>query len=100
MDDADYVALEDEERMKADLASYFKDYDYLKSRGTQPDDADAWAVIDRMSSGERLWYRAGAYMAQRIEAAKGREFLVALVNQGPASFIATYKSLESPQPRH
>jgi hypothetical protein len=94
-DDPDYVALEDAKRMQADLASYFKDYDYLKGRGAQPADADAWAVIDRMSSGERLWYRVGAYMAQRIEASKGRDALVALVKRGPAQFLATYESLSS-----
>jgi len=92
-DDADYVALEDQKRMQVDLVSYFKDYDYLKSRGIQSVDADAWAVIDRMSSGERLWYRVGAHMAQRIEAAKGRAALVELVKQVPAQFIAAYQSV-------
>jgi len=96
-DDPDYVALEDEKRMQTDLANYFRDYDYLKNRRTQPADPDAWAVIKRMSSGERLWYRVGAYMAQRIEASKGRVILVALVKQGPGKFIATYESLVSPQ---
>ena len=79
--------------MQADLASYFRDYGYLTGRGAEPADADAWAVIDRMSSGERLWYRVGAYMARRIEASKGRAALVALVNRGPAKFLATYESL-------
>lgn len=92
-DDRDYVALEDAERMQADLASYFKEYDALMSRGAQPADAAAWAVIERMSSGERLWYRVGAMMAQRIEAANGRAALVALVQRGPAQFLATYASL-------
>lgn len=93
--DSDYVALEDESRMQSDLVSYFKDYEYLKSRAHQPADAKAWAVIERMSSGERLWYRAGAYMAQRIEAAKGRATLIALIKEGPAQFLVTYNSLGS-----
>ena len=50
-DDPDYVALDDEGRMQADLTSYFRNYDNLKSRGSQLADADAWAVIERMSSG-------------------------------------------------
>ena len=87
-DDPDYVALEDAKRMETDLASYFKDYDYLKRRGARRADTDAWAVIERMSSGERLWYRVGAHMAQRIEASKGRAALVELVKQGPAAFLA------------
>ena len=96
-DDPDYVALGDERRMQADLASYFKIHDYLKRRGSQAADADAWAAIKSMSSGERLYYRVGAYMAQRIEASKGRVVLLALIKEGPAKFIATYQSLDSPQ---
>ena len=94
-EDPDYVALQDDKRMQADEASYFKDYEYLKSRGSQPADGEAWAVNDRMSSGERLWYRVGALMAQRIEAARGRAALVDLVKQGPAQFMATYQSLRT-----
>jgi Putative zinc dependent peptidase (DUF5700) len=92
-DDPDYVALEDANRMQADVASYLGESAYLKGRGTQPADAAAWAVIERMSSGERLWYRVGATMAQRIEAAYGRAALVALVISGPARFLAAYESL-------
>jgi hypothetical protein len=99
-DDADYVALEDHKRMENDLAAYLKDYDYLKQRSTRPVDADAWAVIQRMSSGERLWYRVGAYMAQRIEAANGRAALVELVEQGPARFLAVYESLSPLRESH
>ncbi len=97
-DDADYVALEDGDRMRAELASYFRDYRYLEGRGGQLADADAWAVIQRMSSGERLWYRVGALMAQRIERSNGRAAVVALVREGPASFMATYQAL-IPRPR-
>jgi len=95
-DDPDYVALQDEKRMRTDLESYFKDYDYLAGRGNEAADPDARAVITRMSSGERVWYRVGAYMAQRIESAKGRAALIALIKQGPAQFMATYKSLAGP----
>lgn len=91
-DDRDYVALEDPVRMQSELASYFQYYEYLKGRGEQPADKDAWAVIERMSAGERLWYRVGAYMARRTEAAKGRAALVDLVKQGPAAFLAAYRS--------
>jgi hypothetical protein len=98
-DDADYASLQDAAAMEADEASYFNDYNYLKSRGTEPVDAEAWAVIDRMSSGHRLWYRVGARMAHRIEDAKGRAVLTELVRQGPQAFIATYRSLPSPQTR-
>ncbi len=97
-DDADYVALIDEARMSHDETLYFKDYQYLKARGEEPADTAAWAVIQRMSSGERLWYRVGARMAERIEANFGRTVLVALIEKGPAAFLQTYQSLQSHLP--
>jgi len=95
-DDNDYVALQDEQRMQRDEQSYFDDLNYLKGRGKQPADADAWAVIHRMSSGERLWYRVGARMAQRIEQASGRSTLLDLVRKGPSSFLEAYETLKRP----
>lgn len=91
--DPDYAALEDEARMRTATAAYLRDHDYLKGRRDQPLDADAWAVIDRMSSGERLWYRVGALMARRIEDRLGRPALVDLVRQGPARFLETARPL-------
>jgi hypothetical protein len=95
-DDADYVALEDEERMRRDEARYFEDLNYLIRRTNQLADADAWAVINRMSSGERLWYRVGARMARRIEQVSGRSTLLNLVKKGPASFLEAYQTLRTP----
>jgi hypothetical protein len=93
-DDADYVALQDEPGMRLAEAAYFADVAYLKKRATEPADKAAWAVIDRMSGGARLWYRVGARMAQRIEAASGRAALIALIKDGPASFLEAYHRLQ------
>ena len=92
-DDTDYVAQQDQKWIDAALASYLKEYQYLRWRRTQLADAEAREVITRMSSGERLWYRVGAHMARRIEASKGRNALVELVKHGPTKFITTYESL-------
>jgi hypothetical protein len=91
-DDGDYVALQDEQRMLRDETKYFEELNYLKRRSGQMADADAWAVIDRMSSGERLWYRVGARMAQRIELISGRPALLELVKKGPSSFLEAYRA--------
>jgi Putative zinc dependent peptidase (DUF5700) len=91
-DDGDYVALEDVARMQHDEMLYFEDVHYLEGRVAQPADADAWAVVHRMSSGERLWYRVGARMAERIENVSGRAALVELVKQGPSSFLGAYRA--------
>jgi len=91
--DPDYAALQDEARIRKDTADYFRDYDALAVRGGRPLDAQSWAVIDRMSSGERLWYRVGALMARRVEDALGRPALVALIEAGPALFLETARPL-------
>jgi hypothetical protein len=92
-DDEDYVALTDEARMQRDEAQYFDEYDALSRRGAAPADAEAFAVIDRMSGGERLWYRVGARMAARLERAQGRASLVALIARDPRELVRTYRSL-------
>ncbi|MGI9104136.1 MAG: DUF5700 domain-containing putative Zn-dependent protease [Terriglobales bacterium] len=95
--DDDYAALQDEARMQRDEAQYVKDWTYLRDRGTQPADAPAWAVMDRMSSGERLWYRVGARMAMRIERDLGRAALVELVQRGPQAFFTAYRNVTTPR---
>jgi hypothetical protein len=94
-DDPDYVALGDSERMRRDVAAYFRDYDSLVERGDMPADKEAWAVIDGMSSGERLWYRVGALLARRFEEVRGRAALVGLVTQGPIRFVEAARPLLS-----
>ena len=95
--DDDYVALQDGARMTRDEQLYFDDLHYLQNRGDEPADDAAWAVVVRMSSGERLWYRVGAHMAQTIEQRSGRTALVALVQQGPEKFLAAYEALVTPR---
>jgi Putative zinc dependent peptidase (DUF5700) len=94
--DEDYVVLQDEDRMQRDEKLYFDDVRYLQERGDEPADDAAWAVITRMSSGERLWYRVGAHMARGIEQKSGRAALVALIAQGPEKFLAAYEALVTP----
>jgi hypothetical protein len=56
-------------------------------------DQDALAVIERMSGGERLWYRVGARMAARLEQARGRSAMVTLVTQKPERLVPTYRQI-------
>ncbi len=93
--DPDYVALQDEPRMRQAEAQYFAELKYLKRRGNEAADAKAWTVIQRMSGGERRWYRVGARMAQRIESAKGRAALVGLIREGPHEFQKSYREVSS-----
>jgi hypothetical protein len=92
-DDEDYRALADEPRMRQDEAQYLRDYDYVKRRATEAVDADALAVVERMSGGERLWYRVGAQMAREIERASGRSALTSLIASDPTRLVDRYRRL-------
>ena len=83
----DYVALRDEARMDRDEKSYLEILEELRRRGNEPADPSAMSAIERLSQGERLWYRVGAKMAARIEKARGRQALVDLIRLGPADFF-------------
>jgi hypothetical protein len=91
--DSDYVALGDSARMARDEAEYFRLYDSLATLPAGPLRASSIAVLDRFSAGERLWYRVGAVMADRIERRRGRGALRALVEAGPDRFFAAYDSI-------
>ena len=80
--DEDYVALGDERRMREYERRYGEDREYLRRRGAEPADDEAFAVIERMSGGERLWYRVGARSAMQIEQAEGRPALITRLMRG------------------
>jgi putative zinc-dependent peptidase DUF5700 len=95
-DDEDYAALGDAPRMQQAEARYFQEYDALRRRGLEAADRNALAVLERMSSGDRLWYRVGARMAERIERERGRAALIALITgrpDSPGSLVATYRTI-------
>ncbi len=88
--DADYVALEDPATMRLLERRYVELYRYLERRGDEPADKEAIAVLDEMSSGDRLWYRVGALMAERIERARGHAALLAIVARDHPTLVETY----------
>lgn len=94
-DDPDYVALENPEEMRVLERRYDEQYQYLKERGDEPVDKDAFAVLDRMSSGDRLWYRVGAVMAARIERKLGHDALVSLVAKDHPTLVETYRRIQA-----
>jgi hypothetical protein len=80
--------------MKELESRYFQDTEYLRARGSDRADHDALAVIERMSGGDRLWYRVGALMAARIERASGRAALVQIIERGEPRLVDAYTALE------
>jgi hypothetical protein len=93
--DPDYVALEDPAQMRVLEERYDEQYRYLQGRGVEPVDKAAWEVLDRMSSGDRLWYRVGARMAARVEQTLGHDALVALIAGNHPALVETYRRIVS-----
>jgi hypothetical protein len=93
LSDPDYAALESADQMEILERRYFEQYRYLKNRGNQSVDDAAFAVIERMSSGDRLWYRVGALMARRIEERLGHAALVGLITEPHPALVETYQKI-------
>jgi hypothetical protein len=96
--DPDYIALENQDRMRELEKQYDGQYRYLQGRGNEPADKDAFEVVDRMSSGDRLWYRVGAMMAARIENKLGRSALLEIVAKDHPTLVLTYRQLFPMEP--
>jgi hypothetical protein len=97
-DDRDYIALENPEQMRELEKRYTEQYRYLQGRGNEEADQDAFAVVDQMSSGDRLWYRVGAMMAARIENKLGRAALLEIIAKDHPTLVSTYRQLFPAEP--
>ena len=53
------------------VGAYWKTLSFLKSKIGAPLNEAHWQVVEDMSSGDRLWYVAGAAMAAEIESHQG-----------------------------
>ncbi len=94
--DPDYVALEDPEAMNEYELAYFRLYQEIEELDRRRLTDDDWALLDQFSSGDRLWYRVGARMAQTIDRVNGREALRELIKEGPADFFEAYRGAQAP----
>jgi hypothetical protein len=68
-----------------------KEMRVLERRGGQAADKEAFAVVDRMSSGDRLWYGVGAMMAARIENKLGHAAIIEIVAKDHPTLVRTYR---------
>ena len=89
----DYLALDDAARMARLVTAYNKALDSLERRGAALASTQDRDEMFRSFAQDRLWYRVGAHMARRIEAEKGRDYLVSLIKEGPAAFRQAYLAL-------
>lgn len=85
--DSDYLALLDHQRMDVYEKEYLALYRDLVAEKPRPLEEGDWDIVERMSTGDRLWYRVGALMASRIEDVFGRDILVDTIVDGPEAFF-------------
>lgn len=92
--DRDYVALGNSEQLALIMQRYWQRLSFLESQKSQPLDDTHWQVVEEMSSGDRLWYVAGAAMAAVIDDKVGRDGLLTVIREGPGSFFDTFARVE------
>jgi hypothetical protein len=91
--DSDYVALLDPQRMDVYEKEFFTLYRGLAAGRLRLLEKGDWEILERMSTGDRLWYRVGARMANQIEKELGRDILVETIEEGPTAFFDRYAEL-------
>ncbi|MFX0063157.1 MAG: DUF5700 domain-containing putative Zn-dependent protease [Candidatus Hermodarchaeota archaeon] len=52
-----------------------------------------YELLERFAGGSRLWYIAGAHMAQTIDEKYGRSVLVQTITKGPDNFFEIYEEI-------
>jgi hypothetical protein len=95
--DKDYLALENVQDLDRIAGAYWKNLSFLKNEIGAPLNEAHWQVVEDMSSGDRLWYVAGAAMAAEIERHQGRGRLLEVIRQGPDAFFAAYQNTGKPR---
>jgi hypothetical protein len=83
--DDDYRALSNADTLEKVLARYQDHLLFLQSQWDRPLVEEHWQLVEEMSSVERLWYVAGAHMADSIEKTCGRVTLLEVAFAGPAN---------------
>lgn len=90
LNNRDYKLLLDDRATTKRVSEYFDILTDLEIRADSPLREEDWRILDRMSDRDRLWYVAGAHMAQMIEKNLGRETLIETMRLGPDDFFKTY----------
>ncbi len=92
----DYHLLLDSDRRQARVTEYFKILEGLDEVGSRELTDLDFEVMEKMSStGNRLWYVAGAHMSETIDENLGREMLTQTIVGGPDSFFDAYKKAKN-----
>jgi hypothetical protein len=86
----DYWILNDTRERKRVTGEFSGVLAGLEEGPDRPLEEADFEALERMGGGNRLWYVAGAHMAQHIDERLGREALTQTVVDGPDSFFEAY----------
>ncbi len=86
----DYQLFLDENARKKRVSKYFDILTDLEVRGSNQVRKKDFKILDQMADKDRLWYVAGAHMAEIIDKNLGREILNETIRLGPDDFFKMY----------
>ncbi len=90
----DYPILLDTNQRKTHIREYFDLLNHLRHEPPRPLTHKDFEIFKVMSGRpKRLWYIAGAHMAQTIDGILGRKKLVQTIIEGPTSFFHLYQTI-------
>ncbi|UCH57554.1 MAG: hypothetical protein JSV18_01130 [Candidatus Bathyarchaeota archaeon] len=87
----DYTVLNDPGERSSVSFEFLRIVKKLENEDERPLTGEDFDVLHRMSDGDRLWYVAGAHMAQAIDRRMGREELNQTIVDGPDAFFEAYR---------
>jgi hypothetical protein len=90
LNNQDYKLFLNPKARKKRVSDYFDILTKLEVRGDAPLQEEDWNILERMSNRHRLWYVAGAHMAQIIEEKLGHNTLIETIRMGPDYFFKLY----------
>ncbi len=90
----DYQVLKNPEETETRLKRYFDYLEKLKAEESRPLTDSDFDIIEEMSGkNQRLWYIAGAYMAEAIDTKSSRQALTDTISKGHDYFFRLYSEL-------
>lgn len=89
----DYQVLNDEVKREKIIERYFSLYNKITNTQNRQLQAEDWKILEEMCGKDRLWYIAGAHIAERIDETFGREKLNKTIIAGSDSFYKLYSKI-------
>ncbi|MFX1253113.1 MAG: DUF5700 domain-containing putative Zn-dependent protease, partial [Promethearchaeota archaeon] len=89
----DYAVLANESERLKRVNEFFKLFETIKGTPNRPVVETDYELLERFAGGSRLWYIAGAHMAQIIDKKYGRSILVQTIKKGSDTFFKIYEEI-------